>query len=346
MRIAVLRPQVPFARGGAEIFTDTSSTSRRAGTTRPRLGAVRRVSGARRADAGVPLADARPRGGGRAKIDIVVGTKFPSTSRAIPRSASGSSTSSARRTSSTGPSSASSALGRGPGAAAPGAGARPDRARRGDAPLRHVRERRRAARAVHQASAEVLPHPPQALPGTGARGPRVRPLGEPPRPREGSTCCWRPAPRAGGRRGGRVGGPDRERLRRSRASAASTAGCASRVASARSASPSSTRRARRSSTRRWTRTSGWGRTRRFSRASRVITTTDAGGPLDVVHDRTTGLVVAPEPAEIGKAAAWLREHPDDAAAFGSPGRRSPTRSPGIAHRETALVSGVQGRPRA
>ena len=26
----------------------------------------------------------------------------------------------------------------------------------------------------------------------------------------------------------------------------------------------------------------------------VITTTDAGGPLEVVHDRHTGLVVAPE----------------------------------------------------
>jgi glycosyltransferase involved in cell wall biosynthesis len=52
----------------------------------------------------------------------------------------------------------------------------------------------------------------------------------------------------------------------------------------------------------------------------VITTTDAGGPLDVVHDRATGLVVAPEPTEIGKAAAWLREHADEAAAFGSAGK--------------------------
>ena len=49
----------------------------------------------------------------------------------------------------------------------------------------------------------------------------------------------------------------------------------------------------------------------------VITATDAGGPLDVVHDRETGLVVAPEAAAIGAAAAWLREHPDEAAAFGS-----------------------------
>jgi len=52
----------------------------------------------------------------------------------------------------------------------------------------------------------------------------------------------------------------------------------------------------------------------------VITTSDAGGPLDVVADRSTGLVVAPEPAEVARAAAWLREHPDDAAAFGRAGR--------------------------
>jgi len=53
----------------------------------------------------------------------------------------------------------------------------------------------------------------------------------------------------------------------------------------------------------------------------VITTADAGGPLDVVADRTTGLVVAPEPAEVARAAAWLREHPDEAATFGRAGRR-------------------------
>jgi glycosyltransferase involved in cell wall biosynthesis len=52
----------------------------------------------------------------------------------------------------------------------------------------------------------------------------------------------------------------------------------------------------------------------------VITTTDAGGPLAVVHDRRTGLVVAPEPAAIAQAAGWLRDHPDDAATFGRAGR--------------------------
>jgi glycosyltransferase involved in cell wall biosynthesis len=52
----------------------------------------------------------------------------------------------------------------------------------------------------------------------------------------------------------------------------------------------------------------------------VITTLDAGGPLDIVADRSTGLVVRPEPAEIAQAAAWLREHVDEAAAFGRAGR--------------------------
>jgi glycosyltransferase involved in cell wall biosynthesis len=52
----------------------------------------------------------------------------------------------------------------------------------------------------------------------------------------------------------------------------------------------------------------------------VITTTDAGGPLDIVSDRATGLVVRPDPTEIAGAAAWLRDHVDDAAAFGRAGR--------------------------
>ncbi len=52
----------------------------------------------------------------------------------------------------------------------------------------------------------------------------------------------------------------------------------------------------------------------------VITTSDAGGPLEVVSDRQTGLVVRPEPIEVARAAAWLREHPDDAASFGRAGK--------------------------
>jgi len=52
----------------------------------------------------------------------------------------------------------------------------------------------------------------------------------------------------------------------------------------------------------------------------VLTTTDAGGPLEVVADGRTGLVTAPVPAELARAAERLREHPDEARAYGRAGR--------------------------
>jgi glycosyltransferase involved in cell wall biosynthesis len=52
----------------------------------------------------------------------------------------------------------------------------------------------------------------------------------------------------------------------------------------------------------------------------VLTTTDAGGPLEVVSDHATGLVVSPTVEEIAKALAWLREHREEAASFGRAGR--------------------------
>ncbi len=52
----------------------------------------------------------------------------------------------------------------------------------------------------------------------------------------------------------------------------------------------------------------------------VITAVDAGGPLDVVHDHATGLVVQPEAAAVAAAATWLRDHPEDAAAYGRSGK--------------------------
>jgi glycosyltransferase involved in cell wall biosynthesis len=52
----------------------------------------------------------------------------------------------------------------------------------------------------------------------------------------------------------------------------------------------------------------------------VLTTTDAGGPLEVVADRRTGLVVAPEAAEVAQALAWLREHREEAASLGRAGK--------------------------
>jgi glycosyltransferase involved in cell wall biosynthesis len=52
----------------------------------------------------------------------------------------------------------------------------------------------------------------------------------------------------------------------------------------------------------------------------VVTTTDAGGPLEVVHDRGTGLVVAPGAAPLGEACAYLAGHPAEAVAWGRAGR--------------------------
>jgi glycosyltransferase involved in cell wall biosynthesis len=52
----------------------------------------------------------------------------------------------------------------------------------------------------------------------------------------------------------------------------------------------------------------------------VVTTTDAGGPLEVVHDRETGVVVAPDPAEIARAAVYLGAHTDEAKAWGGAGK--------------------------
>ncbi len=65
---------------------------------------------------------------------------------------------------------------------------------------------------------------------------------------------------------------------------------------------------------------GMGPYESFLSGKPVITATDAGGPLEVVHDGSTGRVVSPEAAEVAAAAVWLREHPDEAAAFGRAGR--------------------------
>ena len=52
----------------------------------------------------------------------------------------------------------------------------------------------------------------------------------------------------------------------------------------------------------------------------VLTTTDAGGPLEVVADRSTGLVVSPDAGEIAGALGWLREHREEAATLGRAGK--------------------------
>ena len=39
-----------------------------------------------------------------------------------------------------------------------------------------------------------------------------------------------------------------------------------------------------------------------------------------VHDGSTGRVVDPDAAAVGSAAVWLRDHPDEAVAFGQAGK--------------------------
>ncbi|MBA3716973.1 MAG: glycosyltransferase family 4 protein [Actinobacteria bacterium] len=51
----------------------------------------------------------------------------------------------------------------------------------------------------------------------------------------------------------------------------------------------------------------------------VVTTSDAGGPLEVVTDRKTGIVCEPRAGAVAEACAWLREHVDEARSFGRAG---------------------------
>jgi len=52
----------------------------------------------------------------------------------------------------------------------------------------------------------------------------------------------------------------------------------------------------------------------------VVTTTDAGGPLEVVSDRATGLVCEPRADELAAACEWLRGHVEAAKEWGAAGR--------------------------
>ena len=53
----------------------------------------------------------------------------------------------------------------------------------------------------------------------------------------------------------------------------------------------------------------------------VVTTTDAGGPLEVVQDRRNGIVCDPAAAPLAEACSWLGEHVESARKWGQAGRR-------------------------
>jgi glycosyltransferase involved in cell wall biosynthesis len=58
----------------------------------------------------------------------------------------------------------------------------------------------------------------------------------------------------------------------------------------------------------------------FLSAKPVVTTLDAGGPLEIVRDRETGVVVAPEAASLAGALTYLGGHIDEAKALGRAGQ--------------------------
>jgi glycosyltransferase involved in cell wall biosynthesis len=52
----------------------------------------------------------------------------------------------------------------------------------------------------------------------------------------------------------------------------------------------------------------------------VVTTRDAGAPLEVVADGKSGLVCDPTPAALAEACSWLAENPEQARELGRHGR--------------------------
>ena len=58
----------------------------------------------------------------------------------------------------------------------------------------------------------------------------------------------------------------------------------------------------------------------FLSAKPVVTTLDAGGPLEVVRDRETGVVVAPDPASLAGACVFLGANVAEAKALGRAGQ--------------------------
>ncbi len=324
MRIAVLRPQVPFARGGVEIFTDELVTELRARGHEADLVSLpfKWYPGARVLTQAFlwRMLDLDEADG--TKIDVVVATKFPSYVVRHPE----------KRVwlvhqfrqayeldgtdlGQFGPSAEDRALRRQVQAL--------DRVALGEATRLFATSANVASRLERSTglAAEVLPHPPQALPYRSA-------------PAQGFVLSASRLDRAK-----RIDllldalsleptldaviasdGPDRERLEQiTRARGLDgRVFFEGRVDAERLAALYATCSAVFYAP--VDEDFGMGPYEAFLSGKPVITTTDAGGPLDVVSDRETGLVVEPEPAAIGRAAAWLRDHEAEAAAFGRAGK--------------------------
>ena len=322
VRIAVCRPQVPFAHGGAEIFTDTLVEELRARGHEADIVSVpfKWYPGARVLTQAflwrlldLTETDGRP-------IDMVVATKFPSYVVRHPKSASGSCISSARPTSSTAPSSGSSresaedrAMRR------QGAGARPCLARRGDAALRDLGQRRRPAGALDGPRRGGVAASRRRRSPTATRGPGDFVLSvEPARPREADRPAARggragavaPGGRCGRRAGSRAARGDRARARPRRP------GPLRGPCHGATSSPSCTRVRWRSTTRRSTRTSAWGRTSRSSPAKPVIRRPTRAGRSTWSTTGRPASSSRPKPAAIGQRRSGCASTPTRRAAFG------------------------------
>ena len=184
---------MPFARGGAEIFSD--ALVERAARARPRgrdrLRAVQVVPGRARPHPGVPLAAARPDRGGRQADRHGRRDEVPLLRRPPPREA--------RLARAPVPAGVRARphrarpvrrVARGPGDAPAGAGARPRRARRGDAALRHLAATSPAGSSARPGSSPRCCRTRRRRSTTATTGHgRLHPLGQPARPRRsGSTC--------------------------------------------------------------------------------------------------------------------------------------------------------------
>ena len=145
----------------------------------------------------------------------------------------------------------------------------PDRARRGEAALRHLAQRRRPDRALHgsRGRGAAAPAAGAALPQRRLR--RLRPLGRALDRAKRNDLLLEAAALDPGLRVVIAGeGPDRDRLEALAAERGLNGRASSPAASTRPSSPPSTPTAWPSTTRRSTRTSGWSPTRRSSPRSR------------------------------------------------------------------------------
>jgi glycosyltransferase involved in cell wall biosynthesis len=324
MRIAVCRPQVPFARGGVEIFTDALVGELRARGHEADLVTMpfKWYPGARVLTqaflwrlADLSESDGRP-------IDLVVGTKFPSYLVRHPEKRVWLVHQFRQAYELDG-----TELGQFSDSAEDRALRRQvqelDRVALGEATRLFATSRNVAARLERSTGllAEVLPHPPQALDyrNDGDRG-YVLSVNRLDRSKRIDLLLEAAALTPGLDVVVAGDGPDRERLE----GIARAEGLDGRVRFAGRVDEEELAALYAGSLGTFyapvDEDFGMGPYESFLSEKPVVTTTDAGGPLDVVRDGVTGRVVEPDARAVAGALRHLLEHREDAAALGRAGR--------------------------